>query len=125
MVGNFDSVTAAPARTAATSVTKTGSQAPEAGAAGGNSSPAGGTGLPESPARVDPVDVEHAVERLTRIARESGRSLTFSVDGSSGRTIITVRNAATDEVVRQIPSEEVLKVAQSLESLGAMLDEFV
>jgi flagellar protein FlaG len=53
---------------------------------------------------------------------ERERSLIFRVDEASGRTVITVLDATTQEVVRQIPSEEVLVLARALEVSGALLD---
>jgi uncharacterized FlaG/YvyC family protein len=38
--------------------------------------------------------------------------LKFSVDDTTGRTVITVTHAETKEVLRQIPSEEILAVAK-------------
>ncbi|QGX38288.1 flagellar protein FlaG [Permianibacter aggregans] len=46
------------------------------------------------------------------------RSLQFNVDEQTGTTIITVRNSQTDEVIRQIPSEALLKLAQRIEALS-------
>jgi flagellar protein FlaG len=48
--------------------------------------------------------------------------LSFRVDESSGRTVITVLDATTREIVRQIPSEEVLALARAIETSGALLD---
>jgi flagellar protein FlaG len=50
------------------------------------------------------------------------RSLRFEVDASSGRTVITVINDATKEVVRQIPPPELLQIAANLDSLGSLID---
>lgn len=46
------------------------------------------------------------------------RSLQFNVDEQTGTTVITVRNSQTDEVIRQIPSEALLKLAQRIEALS-------
>ena len=40
----------------------------------------------------------------------------FSVDKASGRTVIKVMDTATDKVIRQIPSEEILSVDQSMDT---------
>lgn len=40
--------------------------------------------------------------------------LEFQVDDESGRTVITVYHPETDEVIRQIPPEQALKLAQML-----------
>jgi uncharacterized FlaG/YvyC family protein len=41
----------------------------------------------------------------------------------SGRTVITVLDARTKEVVRQIPSPEWLEVVRRLEQAGSLIDE--
>jgi flagellar protein FlaG len=48
--------------------------------------------------------------------RSTGRSLQFSTDSVSGRVVIAVRDAATGELIRQIPSEEALRLSQALGS---------
>ncbi len=64
------------------------------------------------------LDVAKAVERLNELSSGSRRNLRFRVDESSGRTIITVINAVTKEIVRQIPPEELLAIAATLEQSG-------
>jgi flagellar protein FlaG len=54
------------------------------------------------------------------------RRINFRVDPGSGQMIVSVIDANTGEVIRQVPGEEALKLAQSIEdSLSAMLDERV
>jgi flagellar protein FlaG len=48
--------------------------------------------------------------------RSTGRSLQFSTDSVSGRVVIAVRDATTGELIRQIPSEEALRLSQALGS---------
>jgi len=66
----------------------------------------------------------HAVaEQIDTFLRSNGRQLQFSVDADSGRTVITVRDPDSGAVVRQIPSEEALRLARSLGDSGvALLD---
>lgn len=42
--------------------------------------------------------------------------LRFSVDRSSGRSLIRVVDRTTDELIRQIPSEEVLAIGQAIDA---------
>ena len=44
-----------------------------------------------------------------------GRDLSFSVDSTTGYNVVRVVNPETGEVVRQLPSEELLKIAQAME----------
>ncbi len=57
-----------------------------------------------------------AVEKLQSYADQLRRDLEFSVDDSSGRTVVTVRDGSTEEVIRQIPSEEALRLAGNIDS---------
>ena len=57
---------------------------------------------------------------LSRAARRvadslgSGNSFSFNVDRQTGMTIVRVINRATGELVRQIPTEEIVHIAQLL-----------
>ena len=68
--------------------------------------------------------LEEAVQQLNEQSRRNGRDLNFRVDEAVDRTVITVRSKHSGEVVRQIPSETVLKVAHSIEDMkGLLLNE--
>lgn len=58
-------------------------------------------------------EVFKAAEKLSQHARAMGRELNFSVDKDSGQTVVKVIDPETDEVVRQIPSEEAVERAKS------------
>jgi flagellar protein FlaG len=45
------------------------------------------------------------------------RKLTFHIDDATKRVVITVVDSETDEVVRQVPPEEILRLAASLEEV--------
>jgi len=87
----------------------------------GNTAPNDGQGLPAGSSPEAP-DMVRAAERLNQLAREAARDLRFRVDDLSGRTVITVLNSTTGEVVRQIPAEEVLNMSRSLSAFGAIID---
>lgn len=55
-------------------------------------------------------------ESLNQFMASTGRSLNFSVESDLNQTVIKVVNTETDEVVRQIPSEEAIALAKSLQS---------
>ena len=61
------------------------------------------------------------LDELQNYVDQLNRNLEFSVDDSSGRTVVTVRDGSTDVVIRQIPSEEVLRLAKNFNSGGARL----
>lgn len=60
-------------------------------------------------------DLEAATAQIERFVRSSGRSLQFRVDDDSGRVVVSVRDADTGELIRQIPSEAALRIARALD----------
>lgn len=58
--------------------------------------------------------VEEAVSRINEYVQNQQRTIRFSVDEQSGRDVVTVLDQKTDEVIRQIPREEILVVARRL-----------
>ena len=68
--------------------------------------------------------IEQALSEVNQRMQSNGRNLAFSLDDKADRLVIKVTNAKTGEVVRQIPDETILRIAQSLEELkGALYDE--
>lgn len=65
--------------------------------------------------------LDQVVARLNDFVQQIQRDLNFSVDTQSGRTVVRVLDGATREVIRQIPSEEVLQRIQNLEDLQGLL----
>ena len=68
----------------------------------------------KAPQASNPRAVEQAVQQLNQFAQNFQRSLQFSVDKASGETVVRVLDANTKEVIRQIPSEEFLAIAERL-----------
>jgi flagellar protein FlaG len=58
--------------------------------------------------------IEQAANDLQNYVRSSGRNLNISVDQNSGYQVVRVMNADTGELIRQMPSPEFLKLAESL-----------
>lgn len=61
--------------------------------------------------------IETAVSQLSEFVQSSNRQLNFSVDQGSNKQVVKVTDAASGEVIRQIPSEEVLKLSERLQDL--------
>jgi len=67
--------------------------------------------------------IRAAAKQIDSFLKSVGRSLDIRVDDATGRMVVTVRDANSGDVIRQIPSEEALKLARSLgESSAAILD---
>ena len=62
----------------------------------------------------EPKDLQKAMDDLQRYVDDLGRNLNFSIDDSIDRTIISVRDAKTQELVRQIPGEEVIAMSRQI-----------
>ncbi|MDB6049975.1 MAG: flaG [Pseudomonas sp.] len=62
-----------------------------------------------------------AVQEMEKFVQSVKRNLEFSIDESSGTVVVKVIASDTGEIVRQLPSEEALKLADSLSSAGAVL----
>ena len=57
-------------------------------------------------------DLRDKVAQLNDYMQNMNRNLQFSVDDTSGDTVIKVIDSETEEVVRQIPSEEILEASK-------------
>ena len=75
--------------------------------------------LPPEP----PADREK-VEAATRIVRDFvepiNSNLEFSLDDDTGQMVVKIIDRATKEVIRQMPSEEMLAVAKTLDSIKGL-----
>lgn len=83
-------------------------------------------GEPKSSAAVADVKdsrepVEQAVTSIQTFVQNIRRDLNFSLDDSSGRVVVKVTDSSSGEVIRQLPSEEALRLAESLEEVRSLL----
>lgn len=76
------------------------------------------------PEGADEAALDAAVERLNVEVVSLQRSLRFSVDKETGRTVIKVIDRETDEVIRQIPPEYTMQILRRMEiGAGLILEE--
>lgn len=73
------------------------------------------------PAAIDAKTLQSALSNLTEHVQNLQRALEFSVDKESGETVVKVVDSETKEVIRQIPSEELLAIANRLRSTAGVL----
>ncbi|MGH1537509.1 MAG: flagellar protein FlaG [Gammaproteobacteria bacterium] len=64
-------------------------------------------------------EVRRAAQDLNVFAEKIQTNLNFSVDEGSGRSVITVTDSQTGDVIRQIPAKEVLAVANIIRETSA------
>ncbi|MBV2127883.1 flagellar protein FlaG [Arsukibacterium indicum] len=83
--------------------------------------------------QVSRTELQQAVDVVNQAVALEQRSLSFSIDDLSGRSVIKVVDFETDELIKQIPTEELLKVAQDIkrlqdemgQSIGLLIDNKV
>lgn len=67
--------------------------------------------------------LDSAVASISSFVQGVQRSLDFSVDDSSGEVVVKVTDRDSGEVIRQLPSEEALRLSEQLESLRSLMFE--
>lgn len=71
----------------------------------------------------EPVQLAQAVDDLNQQARDSRTDLKFKIDEDSGRTVVSIVDAGDGTVLRQMPTEEALRVSRSLDkTLGKLIE---
>ncbi|MFZ6046321.1 flagellar protein FlaG [Pseudomonas sp. CR3202] len=65
--------------------------------------------------------VEAALSNIQDFVQHIQRNLSFALDESSGRVVVKVTDTQSGELIRQIPSEDVLKLAESLSEARSLL----
>jgi flagellar protein FlaG len=61
--------------------------------------------------------IEAAVSELSELVQTNKRQLSFSVDEGSDKQVVKVIDAESGDIIRQIPTEEVLKLSERLQEL--------
>jgi flagellar protein FlaG len=61
-----------------------------------------------------PQQENQAAESMIRAVRQSNSNLEFSLDPGTKKLVVRMVDTATGEVIRQIPSEVLLAIAQSI-----------
>jgi len=67
--------------------------------------------------------LQEAIERLNAESQLRFTRLNFRIEGDDRRIVVQVYDKNTDELIRQIPAEETLKLAERLkEGVGSLID---
>ena len=66
-------------------------------------------------------EVDKAVKAVNEFVGSVNSSLKFSVDEDSGQMVVKVIDNATQEVIKQVPSKEILEMAKALNNLKGLL----
>jgi len=83
---------------------------------------AGGTGKDsaEEQSAAAGASVEAALQHLTSVLRSASVSVQFEIDSATHRVITKVTDKSTGEVIRQIPTEEVVRIADAMAQLQGL-----
>ena len=83
---------------------------------------------PQSPVQERPATsasgekpLKEAVEKVQEYIQPFNNNLEFSINKDTERLVVKVVDQSTKEVIRQIPSEEMLAIAKALDSLKGLL----
>jgi flagellar protein FlaG len=68
--------------------------------------------------------IESVTRQIDSFLRSINRSLQFQLDPATGQMVATLIDAETGDVIRQVPGEEALRIAERIEAgLSLILDE--
>lgn len=80
--------------------------------------------IQDSSSSTPTTSLDKVVEEINNSLALIGTALSFSVDKDSGEGVIKVLNEETKEVIRQIPPENVLRIAAHIKDLlGILYDD--
>ncbi|MBQ0741819.1 MAG: flagellar protein FlaG, partial [Pseudomonas sp.] len=75
------------------------------------------------PSEVAEDELKLAVSDIQDFVQSVRRDINFQLDDSSGRVVVNVTEASSGEVIRQIPSEEALRLSENLSEIRSLLFE--
>lgn len=78
----------------------------------------------EEASKVEPFteeELEDITEKMNQVSHLFNATLNFSVDKPTGKTVIKVMDQDTDEMIRQIPPENLLKLMTNMRDVMGML----
>lgn len=66
-------------------------------------------------------ELNSAVNTTNKFMMALSQNLQFSIDKDTSRVVVKLMDVSTKEVIRQIPSEEMLTIAKALDKLQGLL----
>lgn len=72
-------------------------------------------------ANAKPEEVRNAVEKVKEFVSPVTSDIQFSIDEDTDATVVKIIDRSTKEVIRQIPSQEMLEIAKALDRLQGLL----
>lgn len=81
------------------------------------------TAQPENTGVLARESLDSAVASISSFVQNVQRNLAFSIDESSGQVVVKVTDRDSGDVIRQLPSEEALRLSEQLETLRSLMFE--
>jgi|GEM_PF-4644803 len=124
-------LTAEPTQTAVAgneAVTPTQPAPPSSGSAsqgepGPGDQPAASLAPTKSDAQAEDQATASAVNELNNLMQSLDRSLEFAFEKDVNRTVVTIRDSSTQDVIKQFPSESAIELARNLQDQIASLED--
>jgi len=66
-------------------------------------------------------ELSQSIQKLTDQIQKFNRDLQFVADEATGKRIVKVIDSNTGNVIRQIPTEEVLKIMQNIDNMSGLI----
>ncbi|NMQ27903.1 flagellar protein FlaG [Candidatus Accumulibacter phosphatis] len=68
----------------------------------------------------DSEKLETAIQSVREFVKPTNSNIEFSVDDDSGQLVVKIIDRSTKEVIRQMPSEEMMAIAKTLDSIKGL-----
>jgi len=75
----------------------------------------------QKPAAAQPAEVDAAISAANKSIQSVATNLKFEKDTASGKTVVRVIDSETHQVLRQMPSEEMLAMSKALDRLQGLM----
>lgn len=69
----------------------------------------------------DPLELQNSVKQLNDVAKLYSSQLEFSVDKETNIQVVKVVDQDTHQVIRQIPSEDAIRIAKAIDDFKGLL----
>lgn len=93
----------------------------DAAKAAGAADPSASNSSTPATGKIEREQVEKAVQDIQAFVNSNQRNLDFSIDETTGDVVVKIVATQSGEVIRQLPSEEALKMAQRLKDPHSLL----
>lgn len=121
-IGNSLGAISVPYSSGVESQATTRQQSPPNAAATAPAKPDGSAASNDKNQQSSASQVQDAVKSMNDfVDKLNSSSLKFSVDDDTGKTIVKVMDTETNEVIKQIPSEEMIEIAKAVDQLKGLL----